>query len=192
MLRPHRTDRPARGCSKSIAQRTSSRSPYHCASPVRAWSVSPCAAFCARIAPAGSAGTQRGARYVGHDATIRTAEAKLTIGLPIDLIALLVDGAVMAAAQQYEVRERRRAALGPVSDVVGLAEASVTAREAAAAVPMGNARLKAGGIVRVLAPTSTIRPSASWRITTRLASHARRWDVSAETRAPSSTTDWPG
>jgi len=29
-----------------------------------------------------------------------------------------------------------------------------------------------GGIVRVRAPTSSRRPSASWRITTRLASHA--------------------
>src|SRR5206468_7352704 len=35
-------------------------------------------------------------------------------------------------------------------------------------------------MVRVRAPTSVIRPSASWRITTRLASHARRCDVSAE------------
>jgi hypothetical protein len=35
-------------------------------------------------------------------------------------------------------------------------------------------------MVRVLAPTSKMRPSASCFITTRLASHARRWDVSAE------------
>ena len=45
---------------------------------------------------------------------------------------------------------------------------------------------------RVRAPTSVMRPSASWRITTRLASHASRWDVSAGTYAPSSTTDCPG
>jgi hypothetical protein len=42
-----------------------------------------------------------------------------------------------------------------------------------------SARRKAGGIVRVRAPTSSRRPASSWRITTRLASHARRWDVSA-------------
>ena len=36
------------------------------------------------------------------------------------------------------------------------------------------------------------RPSASCRITTRIASHARRCDVSAETCVPSSRTDWPG
>src|SRR5207253_724245 len=47
-------------------------------------------------------------------------------------------------------------------------------------------------MVRVRAPTSVIRPSASWRITTRLASHARRCDVSAGTYAPFSTTDCPG
>src|SRR2546429_9156578 len=46
-----------------------------------------------------------------------------------------------------------------------------------------SARRNAGGIVRVRAPISTTRPSASWRITTRLASHARRWDVSYETSA---------
>jgi hypothetical protein len=35
--------------------------------------------------------------------------------------------------------------------------------------------------VRVRAPTSSNRPSWLCRITTRLASHARRWDVSCET-----------
>src|SRR5207247_5774185 len=44
-----------------------------------------------------------------------------------------------------------------------------------------SARRKAGGIVRVRAPTSSGRPSTSCRITTRLASHARRRDVSYET-----------
>src|SRR6266508_2696714 len=40
-------------------------------------------------------------------------------------------------------------------------------------------RRRAAGMVRVRAPTSCTRPSASWRITTRLASQARRRDVSA-------------
>jgi hypothetical protein len=73
---------------------------------------------------------------VRHDATIRAAEAKLTLGLSIDQIALLVDGTVMAAAEQYEVRECRRATLGPVLDVVALAEVAVAARKAAIAVSM--------------------------------------------------------
>ena len=47
-------------------------------------------------------------------------------------------------------------------------------------------------MVRVRAPTSSTRPSAVCRITTRLASHARRRDVSAETCVPSWRTDCPG
>src|SRR5205823_1396955 len=38
---------------------------------------------------------------------------------------------------------------------------------------------------RVRAPISTTRPASSWRITTRLASHARRRDVSYETGSAS-------
>jgi len=53
----------------------------------------------------------------------------------------------------------------------------------------GVIRLGAGGIVRVRAPISRRLPSPSCRITTRLASHARRRDVSAETCVPSSRTD---
>src|SRR3989475_1459935 len=47
-------------------------------------------------------------------------------------------------------------------------------------------------MVRVRAPTSVTLPSASWRITTRVAPHASRRDVSAETWAPSSRADCPG
>ena len=47
-----------------------------------------------------------------------------------------MDGAVMAATEQDEVRERGGAALSPVADVVSLAKAAVAAREAAAAVSM--------------------------------------------------------
>src|SRR5437762_6536694 len=46
-----------------------------------------------------------------------------------------------------------------------------------------SARRSAGGIVRVRAPTSVTRPSESCRITTRLASHATRREVSYETRS---------
>src|SRR5262249_24769162 len=50
----------------------------------------------------------------------------------------------------------------------------------------------AGGIARVRRPTSSIWPSLAWRITTRVASHASRRDVSAGTFPPSSRTDCPG
>src|SRR4030095_9248873 len=63
-------------------------------------------------------------RHVRYDATVRAAEAKLTIRLSIDLIALLVNGSVMATAEQYQIRERGRAPLGPVADVVSLAKAA--------------------------------------------------------------------
>src|SRR4030095_2271653 len=71
----------------------------------------------------------RRARHIGYHTTIRAAEARLTIWLSIDLIALLVDGAVMAATEQDEVRERRGAALSPVADVVSLTKTAVAARE---------------------------------------------------------------
>jgi hypothetical protein len=52
------------------------------------------------------------------------------------VIALLVDGAVMPAAQQREVRQRRRAPMGPVMEVMPLAEADAAAGEAATPIPM--------------------------------------------------------
>jgi hypothetical protein len=45
----------------------------------------------------------RRTRHIRNHATVRAAEAKLTIRLSIDLITLLVDGPVMAATEQHEV-----------------------------------------------------------------------------------------
>jgi hypothetical protein len=56
--------------------------------------------------------------------------------LSIDLVAFLVDRAVVSSAEQREVRERGRAALRPVADVMPLAEREPAARKAAAAVPV--------------------------------------------------------
>jgi len=56
--------------------------------------------------------------------------------LSIDLIALLVDRAVVPATEQREVRERGWAALRPVTDVMPLAEPEPAAREAATLVPV--------------------------------------------------------
>jgi len=64
------------------------------------------------------------------------AELKLAVGLPLTLETLLVDGAVVPATEQREIRQRRRAAMRPVADVMALAERHATAREAAAEVPM--------------------------------------------------------
>ena len=62
-------------------------------------------------------------RHLGQRPAIRLAESKLTAGIAIDLIALFVDSAMVAATEHGEVRERRRPSLRPVADVVTLAEA---------------------------------------------------------------------
>src|SRR5437870_312845 len=82
------------------------------------------------------------ARYRGrrrdlrHDLTVRATEAKLATRLSIELIAFFVDGAVVPATEQGEIRERRGPAIGPVTDVMALAEANPAAREATGAVAM--------------------------------------------------------
>src|SRR5437879_2967028 len=82
------------------------------------------------------------ARYRGrrrdlrHDLTVLATEAKLATRLSIEMIAFFVNGAVMPATEQGEIRERRGPAIGPVTDVMALAEANPAAREAAAAVSM--------------------------------------------------------
>src|SRR6267378_1144150 len=92
---------------------------------------------------------------------------------------------MMPATEEREVRERGRAPVGPVAEMMPLGEADPAPRETATLVPMVERPPQGGGIVRVRAPISTRRPTSSWRMTTRLASHANRRDVSYET-APSS------
>ncbi len=67
---------------------------------------------------------------------IRSTEAKLTAGLAIELIALLMDGAMMPATQRGEIRERRGSAPSPVTNVVALDEAHAAAGETTALVTM--------------------------------------------------------
>jgi hypothetical protein len=135
----------------------------------------------------GRIGGHRGrGRDVGEQLAVRSPELQRAVGLSIDLVALLVHRAVMAATEQREVRERGRAPVRPMMEVMALPERQPTAREAAALVAVVERT------PQCRAPTSTVRPSSSCRITIRLASHARRCDVSAETRAPPSSTDWPG
>jgi hypothetical protein len=77
-----------------------------------------------------------GRRDVGQQPTVRTAEAQLTIGQSIDLVALFVNSAVVPATEHGEIRQRSGASVGPVTDVVALTEPRSTAREATAAVAM--------------------------------------------------------
>ena len=54
--------------------------------------------------------------------SVRSLESQLAVGLAFHLVALLVDSAVMTPAEHREVRERGGAAVGPVTDVMALAE----------------------------------------------------------------------
>jgi hypothetical protein len=73
-------------------------------------------------------------RDLGQDPAVGATEPKLAVRLSIELVALLVDRAVVPATEQGEVRQRGRAALRPVADVMPLAEPDPAAREAAPAV----------------------------------------------------------
>jgi len=73
-------------------------------------------------------------RHLRQRPPVRAAEPELAVRLSIELVALLVNGAVVPATEQGEIRERGGATLGPVTDVMPLTEAQPTAREAAAAV----------------------------------------------------------
>jgi hypothetical protein len=56
------------------------------------------------------------------------------VGLSFHLIALLVNGAVMAPTEHREVRERGGSALGPVTEVMALAKRQPAARKPAAVI----------------------------------------------------------
>jgi len=80
------------------------------------------------------AGHSRRRRDLGQKTAVRAAEPQLTVGLSIELVALLVNGAVVPATEHGEIRERRRAPLGPVTDVMALPESHSAARDPTAAV----------------------------------------------------------
>ena len=75
-------------------------------------------------------------RDIGQTSSVRSPEPQLPVELSFYLISLLVDGAVMAPAEHREVRERGGPALGPVTEVMALAERRAAAWEAAAAIAM--------------------------------------------------------
>ena len=72
----------------------------------------------------------------GQEPAIRPPELEHTVRRAIDLIALLMDRAMVPATEEGEIPERSRATLRPVTDVMPLAEREPAAREAAAAVPV--------------------------------------------------------
>jgi hypothetical protein len=46
-------------------------------------------------------------RHSGQHSAVRAAELELAVRLPIDLVTILVNGAVMAATEDGKIRERR-------------------------------------------------------------------------------------
>jgi hypothetical protein len=81
-------------------------------------------------------GKQRRRRHRGQRPPVGPAELEVAVGSARHLVALLVHRPVMAAAEEYEVRQRRGAARGPVLHVMALYNPGVAAREAARRVPM--------------------------------------------------------
>ncbi len=73
-------------------------------------------------------------RDLGQKLAVRAAEPKLAVGLSIELVTVLVNGAVVAATEQGEIRERGGAPLCPVADVMSLPKPDPAARKTAAAV----------------------------------------------------------
>jgi len=82
-------------------------------------------------------GGHRGRRRdFGQGPAVRPHEPERAVGLPIDLVALLVDRAVVSATEQCQVRQRGRPPLRPVAKVMPLAEGKPAAREPAGPVPV--------------------------------------------------------
>jgi hypothetical protein len=67
---------------------------------------------------------------------VRPREAQRAIRDADDPVSVLVNGTVVTAAEEDEVRERGGATLGPVPDVMPLSDTRRAAREATRLVPM--------------------------------------------------------
>src|ERR1043166_6348905 len=55
-------------------------------------------------------------RDVGQDLAVGAAESKLAVRLSIELVALLMDGAMVATTEQREIRQRGGAAVSPAAN----------------------------------------------------------------------------
>jgi len=93
----------------------------------------------------GISGHRGGRRHLGQRAAVRPPESERAVGPARDLETLLVHRSVVPAAEEREVRERRRPSLGPVAEMMPLAIAHAAAREPAAAVPMVERPPQGGG-----------------------------------------------
>ena len=90
-------------------------------------------------------GTQRFDWVRGHDRwgwhsgqlpTVRTPEPQSAVGLPSHPVAVFVHGAVVSAADQYEIGQDGRPTVGPMAKVVALSDPHAAARELATLVSL--------------------------------------------------------
>ncbi len=95
--------------------------------------------------PEGIAGHCSRPRHLRQRAAVRPPEPERPVGPARDLVALLVHRPVMPAAEEREIRERRRPAAGPVVEMMPLAIAHAAAGEPAAAVPLLERASQGGG-----------------------------------------------
>jgi len=78
----------------------------------------------------------RGRRSLGDRPAVRALELERPIRPACDLVALLVNCAMMPAAKQREIRERRGPALRPVMEMMPLGDANAAPGKAATAISM--------------------------------------------------------
>jgi hypothetical protein len=135
----------ANGCNTSIAQPTSSRSPSQPGHPVRACTRRPWPVVIRPERADRIRGHRGRRRHLGHGPAIRPPEPEHSVGPARDLVALLVDRAVMPAAEEREVRERGGAPVRPVVEMMPLAIAHAAAGEAAAPVAVAERSSQGGG-----------------------------------------------
>src|SRR6266436_3502872 len=86
--------------------------------------------------PNGIVAPLRWSRHVRQKSPVRPAESQLAVRLSYHLKSFLVNGTVMPPTQHCEVRESGRPTLGPVTDVMPLAERDSAPRKPAPAVAM--------------------------------------------------------
>ena len=84
----------------------------------------------------GIGGDRSRRRHLGQELPVRAPELELAVGSSIHLVALLVNGAVVSTTEQREVRQRGRASMRPMPDVMPLAEREPAAGKAATLVAM--------------------------------------------------------
>src|SRR5438094_2835488 len=83
-------------------------------------------------------------RNLGKKSPVRTAEAQLSVGVSLDLVALFVNRAVMPTTENSEIRKCGRAAIRPVTDVMPLAETEAGHLGRVASIP-GSRRTPSAG-----------------------------------------------